>query len=199
MPDPSGTLSVTKRGITVCCVTFCVSTTGDAPVTVIVSSRSPTASWPLTVAVNPVVSSTPARRSVENPARVNVTVYVPGRRFDDPIHALTVCHDSAEPFSMSAGLAASTVTPGSTAPESSRATPVIVPVARFWANAVNGSSKSAPKESGAGNSHSSSHLLLIRGQHPARAQSRAIRLRTRPRHITPTAAKRVSRGRTPAT
>src|SRR4030095_7319300 len=48
-------------------------------------------------------------------------------------------------FSMSAGLAASTVTPGSTAPELSRTTPVIVPVARFWANAVNGSSKSAPE------------------------------------------------------
>src|SRR6185436_730666 len=45
---------------------------------------------------------------------------------------------------MSAGLAASTVAPGSTAPVLSRATPVIVPVARFCANAVNGSSKSAP-------------------------------------------------------
>ena len=42
-------------------------------------------------------------------------------------------------FSMSAGLAASTVTPGSTPPEASRT----VPVSDAWAKAVAGSNKTA--------------------------------------------------------
>jgi hypothetical protein len=50
-----------------------VSTTGLAPVTVIVSSSDPTRSSPFTVAVKPVVSSMPSRLTVEKPGRENET------------------------------------------------------------------------------------------------------------------------------
>ena len=46
-----------------------MSTTGLAPVTVIVSSSEPICMSPLTVAVNPVVSSTPSRLTVEKPGQ----------------------------------------------------------------------------------------------------------------------------------
>ena len=59
--------------MTFCWVTFCVSTIGDWPDTVIVSSRAPTRSSALTVAVNPADSSMPSRFNVLNPDRVNVT------------------------------------------------------------------------------------------------------------------------------
>jgi hypothetical protein len=58
-----------------------VSTTGDSPVTVMVSWRVPTLSSALTVAVKSDVISMPSRLTVLNPARENVTTYVPGRRF----------------------------------------------------------------------------------------------------------------------
>ena len=73
MPDPSGRFSVTSRTKTLRCDVFCVSTTGAAPETVIVSATFPTARSAFTVAVNPVVSSTPSRRRLLNPASVNVT------------------------------------------------------------------------------------------------------------------------------
>ncbi len=52
----------------------CVSTTGDAPVTVMVSEMAPTARLTLMGAVKPALSSIPSRRTVENPGRLKVTV-----------------------------------------------------------------------------------------------------------------------------
>ena len=51
----------------------CTSTTGDSPVTVMVSSSVPTCSWAPTVAVNVPVSSMPSRTTTANPGSVNVT------------------------------------------------------------------------------------------------------------------------------
>ena len=64
----------TSRVSTFCCRTFCVSTTGLAPVTVTVSSSAPTRRSALTVAVKPVLSSIPSRLTVLNPGSVKVTV-----------------------------------------------------------------------------------------------------------------------------
>jgi hypothetical protein len=48
-------------------------------VTTTVSASAPTAMSAFTFAVNPVVNTMPSRRTVLNPGRPNVTVYVPGR------------------------------------------------------------------------------------------------------------------------
>jgi len=72
--------------------------------------------------VPPPVSSMPARFTVLKPVSENVTVYAPGRRSTIlywPVASVV----TARTFSMSAGLAASTVTPGSTAPDVSLTTP----------------------------------------------------------------------------
>ena len=53
--------------------TLWTSTTGDWPVTVIVSSRVPTARSALTVATNVPVSSMPSRLTVLKPGKANVT------------------------------------------------------------------------------------------------------------------------------
>ena len=60
--------------ITLCLRTFCVSTSGAAPVTVTVSSRAPTFMSALTVAVKPDGSSMPSRLNVLKLASVKVTV-----------------------------------------------------------------------------------------------------------------------------
>ena len=57
-----------------CCRMLCVSTTGAAPVTVMVSSIAPTVIVTFTDAVNPVGSWMPSRFTVENPGSVKVTV-----------------------------------------------------------------------------------------------------------------------------
>ena len=75
-----GSASSIARDRVICCCTFWTSTTGDAPVTVTVSSIVPTRRSAFTVAVNPVVNSIPFRLSVLNPVKVKTTVYVPGRR-----------------------------------------------------------------------------------------------------------------------
>ena len=75
-----GSATSSSFEITFCCRTFAVSTSGVAPVTVIVSSRDPTSMAAFTVAVNPAGSSTPSRRTVLKPVNVNVTVYAPGLR-----------------------------------------------------------------------------------------------------------------------
>ena len=62
------------------CVMACVSTMGDSPVTVMVSSSVPTLRSALTLAVKSEVSSMPSLTTVPNPGSVKVTVYVPGRR-----------------------------------------------------------------------------------------------------------------------
>ena len=56
------------------CVMLCVSTIGDSPVTVIVSSSAPTFRSALIVAVKSDVSSTPSRLTTLKPGSVNVTV-----------------------------------------------------------------------------------------------------------------------------
>ena len=102
-----------------------------------------------------------------NPASVNVTEYVPGRR--SVIRYTPDESDTADrTFSINAGLAASTVTPGSTPPEVSRTTPVIEPVETLCARTVAGSSRSAPKVSDDGNSQSSHFLHLHSSQRKAR-------------------------------
>jgi hypothetical protein len=93
-------------------------------VTVIVSSTEPTRSSALTVAVSEPVNSIPSRWTVLKPGSVNRTVYWPGRRFSiryRPEPSVT----AERTFSIKAGLDASTVTPGSTAPDVSRTLPVI--------------------------------------------------------------------------
>jgi hypothetical protein len=57
-----------------CDATFWVSTTGAAPETVIVSSTVPTFRSAFTVAVKPVVNSTPSRFTVLKPGKVKVTM-----------------------------------------------------------------------------------------------------------------------------
>jgi hypothetical protein len=78
-------------------------------------------------------NSSPSRTTVVNPGSENVTVYVPGRKSTmryNPASSVTVDRT----FSIKAGLAASTVTPGITAPDESRTTPV----SDAWAKAVAG-------------------------------------------------------------
>src|SRR5262249_39833260 len=75
----------------------------------------------------------PSRFDVAKPGSVNVTEYVPGRRFSMrycPVPSVI----TDRTFSINAGLAASTVTPGSTAPEPSLTTPVM----DAWARAIEG-------------------------------------------------------------
>ena len=84
---------------------------------------SSTSTW----AVKLVRSSRPSRLSVAKAASENVTVYTPGRNSGStywPRLSVTV----ERTLSMSAGLAASTVTPGSTPPEASLTVPVMAPV-----------------------------------------------------------------------
>jgi len=69
----NGSVSRSSVDITVCFRTFCVSTSGVAPLTVIVSSRAPTWRSPFTFAVKPAASSMPSRLKVLNPVSVNVT------------------------------------------------------------------------------------------------------------------------------
>ena len=134
---------------------FWTSTTGDSPVTVIVSSTAPTRISALTDAVNVPVSSTPSRRTVLNPGSVMVTVYVPGRRFSTrycPASSVT----TERTFSISAGLATSTVTPGSTAPDVSRTTPVM----DAWAY-DDGRQYSQPGNGNQGDSYTARHVDLL--------------------------------------
>ncbi len=101
-----------------------MSTTGASPVTVSVSESEPTLRSAFTVAANDPASSTPSRFSVENPDSENVTAYTPPRSCSIlywPAPSVT----AERTFSISAGLEASTVTPGRTAPEASRTTPAI--------------------------------------------------------------------------
>ncbi len=113
----------------------CTSTTGDSPVTVTLSATAPTFISTLIGAVKFDSSRTSARRTVVKPVNVKVTVYVPGRRSTRRYWpASFVVVDLV--FSMSAGLVASTVTPGSTAPVASFTTPAMA----LCANAAAGAS-----------------------------------------------------------
>ena len=68
-----GSVSSRSFDITVCLRTFWVSTSGVAPLTVIVSATAPTWRSAFTVAVKPAVSSMPSRLTVLKPVIVNVT------------------------------------------------------------------------------------------------------------------------------
>src|SRR5262245_50353461 len=111
--------------MTTCVRVFCTSTTGDAPVTVTFSSTAPTSSAIFTCAANAPSRMMPWRRTVLKPVNENVTVYVPGRKFS--IEYRPAPSDTTErDCSIKTGLAASTVTPGSTAPDESCTRPEIL-------------------------------------------------------------------------
>src|SRR5262245_30197224 len=110
------------------------STTGLSAVTVSASDSEPTGRLASTVAVNCPDSSMPSRLTVEKPDSVNVTTYVPDLRSTIrywPVASVTTDRTR----SINAGLLASTVTPGSTAPDASFAVPVMV----AWAQTMPGS------------------------------------------------------------
>src|SRR5207302_516283 len=78
------------------------------------------------------------RVTVVNPGNVNVTVYVPGRKSTmryRPPSSVT----AERSCSINAGLFASTVTPGNTAPDVSATTPVTA--APVWAAAIAGTKR----------------------------------------------------------
>ena len=70
---PVGIVLSTSEPITVCCRAFWTSTTGDSPVTVMVSFSSPTRRSALTVAANAPASSMPSRLKVLKPGSEKVT------------------------------------------------------------------------------------------------------------------------------
>ena len=71
---PVGIASSVSRFSTCDLVVLCTSTTGDAPVTVSVSSSAPTFISAFTVMVKSDGSSRPSRLTVENPPSVKVSV-----------------------------------------------------------------------------------------------------------------------------
>ncbi len=71
---PLGSASSSLLFSVSCLRMLVVSTTGAAPLTVMVSDSDPTCIAMFTVAVKPVPSSIPSRFTVENPSSANVTV-----------------------------------------------------------------------------------------------------------------------------
>jgi len=132
-----------SRSTIVCTRTLCTSTIGDSPVTVTVSSSAPSRSSALTVATNVPLSSMPSRLTVAKPGSENVTEYKPGRRSTTrycPVSSVTAVRTR----SIKAGLAASTVTPGRTAPDVSLTTPVIAACANATAGVNHAARKRIP-------------------------------------------------------
>ena len=113
-----------------------MSTIGVSPVTVIVSASAPTFMSALIVAVNEPVSSMPSRLTRAEAGQRERHGVGAGPQVDDAVLAGAVGHGGLRAFSISAGLDASTVTPGSTAPDASLTTPVM----EAWANAAAGTS-----------------------------------------------------------
>ena len=132
-------MAAMTSSLSVCCtLTLWTSTIGVCPLTVTVSCSSPTVRSAFTVATNVPVSTMPSRLTVLKPVNENVTAYVPGRKSTTrycPVASLM----TDRTFSIRTGLAASTVTPGSTAPDTSLTTPVIAPCARTAAGKSNSS------------------------------------------------------------
>src|SRR5215475_13091727 len=127
----AGTSASTEPGSTTSrLVLVWTSTTGVTPVTVTVSATEPTRMSALIVVTPAPVSSIASRLMVANPDSVNVTLKVPGSRSTIrywPVLSVTTSRD----FSMSAGLDASTLTPGMTAPDAS----LTMPARAGWENA----------------------------------------------------------------
>ena len=100
-----------------------VSTTGDSPLTVIVSDTDATRSVMGRSTLLPTATMTFSRTTVEKPGSVAVIVYGPGARFRNryspPASVVNV--------SVASTPCAETVTPGSTPPCSSLMTPLMVP------------------------------------------------------------------------
>src|SRR3954468_21628489 len=123
----------------VCRPTLWTSTSGDSPVTTTVSWRAPTLSSALIVATKVPASVMSSRRTVLKPGSEKVRLYVPPRswliRYWPSASVVAV-----RTRSIRSGLAASTVTPGSTPPDASLTTPVLV----AWARATEGASTSNP-------------------------------------------------------
>src|SRR5438132_323268 len=121
-------IEVSTSSLNVCCrFALWTSMTGVSPVTVMVSATAPTFMSAFTIVTMPTLTSRPSRLTVLKPVSVKVTEYGPGRRLMMrywPVPSVT----TVRTFSISSGLAASTVTPGSTAPEASLTTPPIVAV-----------------------------------------------------------------------
>ena len=102
----AGSASSTSRVNTVCFVTLCTSTSGEAPDTVIVSSSAPTLRSALTVAVKlPVSSIALALERAEARQRERHGVDA-GAEADDPILTRRRRSTADRVFSMSAGLLA---------------------------------------------------------------------------------------------
>ena len=128
---PVGTASSNSCSMLVCTVALRTSTTGASPVTVTVSSTPEIPIEAFTSRVRATLSRTPSCTTVWNPERAKLTLYSPGGRAGwlyEPPAPVVVLRGA-----ISAGLLTVTVTPGRTAPCSSVAVPVIVPVC--WANA----------------------------------------------------------------
>ena len=87
MLRPVGIKSIASRLRTGVLAAVVTSTTGEAPVTVIVSVSAPTLSSALRVAVNSAGSTRPSRLKVLNPGSVKVTSRCPvgGRRCDSAV------------------------------------------------------------------------------------------------------------------
>src|SRR4051812_41758727 len=73
-----GRLASVRESKLVVIAVDCVSTTGEAPVTVTFSLNDATGISAFTVAVNASVTRIPSRMTVENPASSNLTAYSPG-------------------------------------------------------------------------------------------------------------------------
>jgi len=78
----------------------------------------------ITAAVKPAVNSMASRLTVLKPVKLNVNAYDPGRR-PTMSYRPSASVTTVRTFSMSTGLAASTVTPGRTAPDVSLTTPAM--------------------------------------------------------------------------
>ena len=131
-----GSVSISSRDRFSWLTTFCTSITGLAPETVTVSSIDPTVIVPSTFAVKSETSSIPSRTNVLNPGNVNVTAIGASPQRLDRVQTRSVSDRGAHALRSSAGLATSTVTPGSTPPVSSVTLPAMAPV---WASAATGS------------------------------------------------------------
>src|SRR5690606_8872433 len=103
-----------------------VSTTGDSPDTVTVSSSAETSSCALAVVFEPTCTGTVSRSTVLKPDSSYRIVYMPGSRptnWNEPVSAVTVVCDSSRLPPVSVMTA-----PGSTAPDVSVTRPLIWPV-----------------------------------------------------------------------
>src|SRR6185503_2632617 len=104
---------------------LCMSTTGDAPVTVTDSCSDATCSWPSIVRIWPIARMMPGRLNVWNPESSNVSSYGPDG--SDAIEYLPSPSVTVVRTPINDGDLAVTVTPGSTAPCASVTLPVSRP------------------------------------------------------------------------